>query len=157
MGKGTPAVRVLEQSDTAFELHAYEADGGDRTFGEAVAAALGVEPQRVFKTLIATIDGAPVVGIVPVSGNLSMRKLARAAGGKRAAMVDPAAAQRITGYVVGGISPLGQRRRLATYLDVAAIDHNTIFVSAGRRGLQAELAPDDLIALTDAVIVDIGD
>ncbi len=148
---------MLEQSGRTFTLHEYETGGGDRSYGEAVAEALGLDPTRVFKTLVASVDGSPVVAIVPVSGHLSMKKLARAAAGKHAAMVEPADAQRLTGYVVGGISPFGQRRSMPTYLDDTAIGHGTIFVSAGRRGLQVEVAPDDLIALTGAATAAIGD
>ena len=156
MAKGTAAVRVLEQSGVEFTLHEYETVADDRSYGEAVASALGVDPVRLFKTLVATVDGSPVVGIVPVSGQLSMKRLARAVRGKRAAMVEPAEAQRLTGYVVGGISPFGQRRRLPMYLDASALDHHAILVSAGRRGLQVEVAPDDLVTMTGAVVATIG-
>ena len=153
MGKKgrTPAVGVLERAGVPFTLHEYEAADGEATYGEAVAAALGVDPGRLFKTLVATVDGSPVVGIVPVAGRLSPKRLAAAAGGKHAAMADPSDAQRLTGYVVGGISPFGQRRRLPTYLDDTAFEHDTIFVSAGRRGLQVEVAPEDVAVLTGAV------
>jgi Cys-tRNA(Pro)/Cys-tRNA(Cys) deacylase len=151
MAKGTPAIRVLEEAGTAFTLHEYEVDEGDLSYGEAVAAALGVDPQRLFKTLVANVDDAPVIGIVPVAGRLSLKRLAAAAGGKRGAMVEPAAAQRLTGYVVGGISPFGQRRRIPVYVDDTAFGYDTVFVSAGRRGLQVEVAPEDLAAVTGAV------
>ncbi|MEN8239836.1 MAG: Cys-tRNA(Pro) deacylase [Actinomycetota bacterium] len=157
MARGTQAIRMLEQSGVAFTLHEYTTGGGDRSFGEAVAEELEVDPDRVFKTLVASVDGSPVVAIVPVSGHLSMKKLARAARGKHAAMTEPADAQRLTGYVVGGISPFGQRRSMPTYLDVSASGYATILVSAGRRGLQVEVAPDDLIALVDATTAEIGD
>ena len=157
MAKGTPAVRMLETSGTTFTLHEYKTGGGDRSYGEAVAEALGLDPDRVFKTLVASVDGSPVVAIVPVSGHLSMKKVARAAGGKHAAMAEPADAQRLTGYVVGGISPFGQRRRLPAFIDVSAMGHDTILVSAGRRGLQVEVAPDDLVALIGATTAEIGD
>jgi Cys-tRNA(Pro)/Cys-tRNA(Cys) deacylase len=157
MAKGTPAIRVLEEAGAAFTLHEYEVEEGDLSYGEAVAAALGVDPERLFKTLVATVDGSPVVGVVPVAGHLSMKRLAAAAGGKRASMVQPADARRITGYVIGGISPFGQRRRVPIYLDTAVTVHDTVFVSAGRRGLQVEVAPDDLIVLTGAVVAEIRD
>jgi len=156
MAKGTPAIRVLEQAGVAFTLHEYQVESGDLSYGEAVAAALGVDSGRLFKTLVATVDGSPVVGIVPVAGQLSLKQLAAAAGGKRAAMADPADAQRLTGYVVGGISPFGQRRRLPTFVDVTATEFPTIYVSAGRRGLQVELAPADLIAVSGAVPVELA-
>ena len=157
MAKGTPAVRMLETSGTTFTLHEYKTGGGDRSYGEAVADALDLDPDRVFKTLVASVDGSPVIAIVPVSGHLSMKKVARAAGGKHAAMAEPADAQRLTGYVVGGISPFGQRRPIPVYIDDTATIHETVFVSAGRRGLQVEVAPDDLIALTGAIAAPIGD
>ena len=112
---------------------------------------MGVSPDRVFKTLVAEVDGALTVAVVPVAGTLDLKALATALGGKRAAMADPAAAERTTGYVRGGISPLGQRKKLPTVLDASAEGHATICVSAGRRGLEVELAPADLAALTDAV------
>src|SRR5690242_21951419 len=113
---------------------------------------MGVSPDRVFKTLVADVDGSLVVAVVPVAGSLDLKALAAAVGGKRAAMADPAAAERTTGYVLGGISPLGQRKRLPTALDASAADHETICVSAGRRGLEVELSPKDLASLTDAVL-----
>jgi Cys-tRNA(Pro)/Cys-tRNA(Cys) deacylase len=147
----TRAIQYLEQQGVSFALRAYAAPpDGSMSYGEAVAGALGVDPARVFKTLIATVDGAPLVGIVPVSGPLSMKGLARAAGGKRAEMAEARDAERLTGYVVGGISPFGRKRRLPVYLDRTALEHETIFVSAGRRGLQLEIAPSLLIDLLDA-------
>jgi Cys-tRNA(Pro)/Cys-tRNA(Cys) deacylase len=141
-GGGTPATVVLTEAGAAFTLHFYEHDPA--------------EPERVFKTLLAEVDGALTVAIVPVSGSLDVKALAAAAGGKRAMMADPAVAERATGYVRGGISPLGQRRRLPTVLDVSASDHTTVCVSAGRRGLEVELAPADLAALTNAVLAPIA-
>jgi Cys-tRNA(Pro)/Cys-tRNA(Cys) deacylase len=116
-----------------------------------VAQALGIEPQRVFKTLIAEVDGALVVAVVPVTGDLDLKALAQAAGGKRAGLADRAAAERSSGYVRGGISPLGQRKRLPTVVDSSALVLDRMFISAGRRGLQVAVAPGDLIRLTDAV------
>ena len=113
--------------------------------------ALGLDPAQVFKTLLADVDGGLVVAVVPVDRSLDLKALAAAAGGKRAVMADPAAAERATGYVVGGISPLGQRRRLPTVVDASALEWATVLVSAGRRGLDVELAPADLVRLTNAV------
>jgi Cys-tRNA(Pro)/Cys-tRNA(Cys) deacylase len=156
MAKGTRAIQMLERSGTSFMIHEYAVERDDVSYGEAVALALGVSADRLFKTLVATVDGAPVVAIVPVSGHLSLKKLARAARGKHAAMTDPADAQRLTGYVVGGISPFGQKRNLPTYMDVSAAGHETMYVSAGRRGLQVELAPVDLVSLTKATLADLS-
>jgi Cys-tRNA(Pro)/Cys-tRNA(Cys) deacylase len=150
-GGGTPATVALTTSGTPFTLHSYEHDPAHPSYGEEAAEAMGVEPARVFKTLVAEVDGELTVAVVPVSGSLDLKGLAAAVGGKRAAMADPAAAERTTGYVRGGISPLGQRRKLRTVLDDSASAHATIWVSAGRRGLEVELAPTDLAKLTDAV------
>ncbi|WP_030542956.1 Cys-tRNA(Pro) deacylase [Streptomyces albus] len=153
---GTPATVALTEAGTAFTVHAYEHDPAAASYGAEAAEAMGVEPARVFKTLLAEVDGALTVAVVPVSGSLDLKALAAARGGKRAAMADPAAAERATGYVRGGISPLGQRRRLPTVLDASASEHATICVSAGRRGLEVELAPADLAALTGAVLAPIA-
>jgi Cys-tRNA(Pro)/Cys-tRNA(Cys) deacylase len=153
---GTPATVALDRAGTPFTLHAYDHDPRVASYGMEAAAALGVYPDRVFKTLLATLDGTPVVGIVPVEGRLDLKALARVLGGSRAAMADPADAERITGYVTGGISPVGQKRRLRTVLDASALDHDTIFVSAGRRGLDVELDPADLVTITDAIVDRIG-
>ncbi|MFF8834614.1 Cys-tRNA(Pro) deacylase [Streptomyces sp. NPDC015130] len=153
---GTPATVALTTAGTPFTLHAYEHDPASASYGEEAAEALGVSPDRVFKTLVADVDGELTVAVVPVAGQLDLKALASAVGGKRAAMADPAAAERTTGYVRGGISPLGQRKRLRTVLDASASDHPTICISAGRRGLEVELAPADLAALTSAVVAPIG-
>ncbi|WP_405732129.1 Cys-tRNA(Pro) deacylase [Streptomyces sp. NBC_01537] len=154
---GTPATVVLEKAGTAFTLHAYDHDPSAALgYGEEAAQALGTSPERVFKTLVADIDGSLTVAVVPVAGSLDLKALAAATGGKRAAMADPAAAERTTGYVRGGISPLGQRKRLPTVVDASALGHDTVFVSAGKRGLDVELAPADLVALTGAVTAPIG-
>jgi Cys-tRNA(Pro)/Cys-tRNA(Cys) deacylase len=147
---GTRAIQVLERSGIAFQTHEYAVEREDISYGEAVALALGVSPERLFKTLIARIDGAPVVAVMPVSGQLALKKLARAAGGKHASMAEPADAQRLTGYVVGGISPLGQKRMMPMFVDASVDNSATVFVSAGRRGLQVEVAPNDLVSLTKA-------
>ncbi|KOG75703.1 Cys-tRNA(Pro) deacylase [Streptomyces varsoviensis] len=153
---GTPATVALTAAGTPFTLHAYEHDPAAASYGEEAAQALGVDPGQVFKTLVAEVDGALTVAVVPVSGSLDLKALASAVGGKRAAMADPAAAERTTGYVRGGISPLGQRKKLPTALDASASTYPTICVSAGRRGLEVELAPDDLAALTGAVVAPIA-
>lgn len=150
MAKMTRGVQVLERAGVNFTLHPYTLSEGGDSYGEAVADALGVPSERLFKTLLATVDGTPVVAIVPVSGRLGMKALARAAGGKKADMVAPAHAERITGYVTGGISPFGQKKRLRAFVDESMLAHGTIYCSAGQRGLQVELAPDDLIRLLDA-------
>lgn len=155
-GGGTPATVALAAAGTAYTLHAYEHDPAAPSYGEEAAEALGVTPDRVFKTLVADVDGELTVAVVPVAGQLDLKALATAVGGKRAAMADPAAAERTTGYVRGGISPLGQRKRLRTVLDSSASEHATICVSAGRRGLEVELSPTDLAALTSAVLAPIG-
>jgi Cys-tRNA(Pro)/Cys-tRNA(Cys) deacylase len=149
-GRGTPATTLLVREGVRFTVHPYEVDPRTPSYGEAAAAALGMDPARVFKTLVAAVDGRLVVGVVPVSSMLDLKALAAAVGGRRAAMAEESAAERATGYVVGGISPLGQRTRLPTVIDSSAGDWPTIYVSAGRRGMQVELAPADLIRLTDA-------
>jgi Cys-tRNA(Pro)/Cys-tRNA(Cys) deacylase len=148
---GTPATVALTSAGVAFTVHAYEHDPAHPSYGEEAAEATGVSPERVFKTLVADVDGELTVAVVPVAGSLDLKALASAVGGKRAAMADPGAAERTTGYVRGGISPLGQRKKLRTVLDASAGEHETICVSAGRRGLEVELAPDALLKLTEAV------
>ncbi|WP_219845085.1 Cys-tRNA(Pro) deacylase [Leucobacter massiliensis] len=156
-GEGsTPATQALTRAGIAFTLRAYAHDPAVTDFGGEAAAALGVAPERVFKTLLAEVDGALAVAVVPVSGVLDLKALAAALAAKRASMADPALAERKTGYVVGGISPLGQRTRLRTVLDVSARAHGTVLVSGGRRGLDIELAPDDLARATGAVWAEIG-
>ena len=145
---GTPATVALTRAGIAFTAHAYEHDPRAAAYGLEAAEKLGLDPERVFKTLLANVDGGLVVGIVPVAMQLDLKALAQALGGKRAEMADPAGAERKTGYVVGGISPIGQKTALPTLLDESAILAETIFVSGGRRGLDLELAPDDLIAVT---------
>ncbi|WP_377272114.1 Cys-tRNA(Pro) deacylase [Peterkaempfera sp. SMS 1(5)a] len=150
-GQGTPATVALEAAGVPFTVHSYTHDPAAASYGGEAAEALGVQAERVFKTLVADVDGTLAVGIVPVAGQLDLKALAAAVGAKRAAMADPAAAERTTGYVLGGISPLGQRRRLRAVVDGSVLEHPTVYVSAGRRGLEVELAPQDLIALTGAV------
>ena len=153
---GTPATVALRAAGIPFTEHEYPHVPAAQSFGLEAAAALGVEPDRVFKTLLTEVDARIVVGIVPVTGRLDLRALATALGGKRAAMADPALAQRRTGYVVGGISPIGQKTPSPTVLDQSATLWETIFVSGGRRGLDLELAPADLVAMTSAAIADIA-
>ena len=148
---GTPAIVALTAAGVRFEVHEFENAPSERGYGLAAAAALGVEPERVFKTLLATTDDADhAVGIVPVSGQLSLKELAAALGAKRAEMCTPQTAERLTGYVVGGISPFGQKRSLPTVIDETCVLFDTIFVSGGRRGLDIEIAPDDLITVLSA-------
>lgn len=155
-GGGTPATLALTAAGIGFELHHYEHDPRAASYGLEAAQALGVEPARVFKTLLATLDGELVVGIVPVAGQLDLKALARALGGSRAAMAEVSAAERATGYVAGGISPVGQKKPHRTVLDESASAHDTVFVSAGRRGLDLEMAPADLVAITEAITAQIG-
>ncbi len=156
----TPAVAVLSRAGVPHTVRPYEHDPTAHArglgYGRQAAAALGVPPEKVFKTLLAEVDGTLTVAVVPVTAQLDLKALAAAVGGKRAAMADPHVAQKATGYVVGGISPLGQRRRLRTVLDAMAREQETILVSAGRRGLDVELAPADLAALTGAVVAAIA-
>jgi Cys-tRNA(Pro)/Cys-tRNA(Cys) deacylase len=143
--RDTPATTAARRAGIAFAVHEYEHDPSAGSYGMEAAEALDVDPARVFKTLIADLDGTLSVCIVPVDGELDLRSL-----GKRARLADTVKAERTTGYVAGGISPLGQRRTLPTLVDESALDHETVFVSAGRRGLEIELAPRDLVALTNA-------
>jgi Cys-tRNA(Pro)/Cys-tRNA(Cys) deacylase len=152
---GTPATKFLTERGVDFRLHSYVLDVAADTYGEAVAAALGVAPERLFKTLIAEVDGSPVVAIVPVSSRLSLKLLARAAGGKRAAMAKPEVAERNTGYVTGGISPFGQRRSMPVFVDETVVLFDTVVASGGRRGLQIEVAAADLVTLLDASLADL--
>lgn len=153
---GTPATTALTAADVAFTVHDYAHDPRSSSYGDEAAAALGISPARVFKTLLADVDGTLTVAVVPVAGQLDLKALARAVGGRKAAMADPRAAERATGYVVGGISPLGQKRAHPTVVDDTALDHPTVFVSAGRRGLEVELAPGDLVRVTAALTAPIG-
>jgi len=141
---------ALEKAGVAFTRHSYEHDPAASSYGLEAAEALGLEPAAVFKTLLAEVDGGLAVGIVPVTGQLDLKALAAALGAKRAAMAEPAVAERVTGYLVGGISPIGQKRRLRTVLDASADDHPTVYVSGGRRGLDVGLSPVDLARVTGA-------
>lgn len=155
-GSGTRATTVLTEAGITFVARSYEHDPRAESFGLEAAEALGVEPERVFKTLMASLDGHLVVGIVPVSGQLDLKALARALGGSRAGMAAVEDAERATGYVAGGISPIGQRRAHPTVLDETAMSYDTVLVSGGRRGLDLELAPADLVAVTWAVLAPVS-
>lgn len=158
-GGGTPATTALSGAGVRFTVRAYDHDPAfaeHGSYGEEAAAALGVDPARVFKTLLALVDSRVVVAVVPVTGQLDLKALAQAVDGKRARMADPADAERVTGYVVGGISPIGQKRRQPTVLDSSALGHRTVLVSGGRRGLDVELSPADLVAVTGASVAPIG-
>ena len=153
----TPAVRALEQGRVAHTLHPYDPEHpSDQGHGEAAVAALGADPAQVFKTLVARVDGVLTVAVVPVSGTLDLKALAAAVGGRKAVMADPADAERTTGYVLGGISPLGQKKALPTVVDESALGFATVMISAGKRGLQVELPPGDLVRLTRARTAPIG-
>lgn len=153
---GTPATVALEKAGVTFTVHAYDHDPRSTSYGLEAADALGLDPDAVFKTLLADIDGELVVAVVPVSGQLDLKALASAVGGKRAAMADPAVAERTTGYVVGGISPIGQRRRLRTVVDESASARPAVYVSGGRRGVDLGLDPADLVRVLDAQVARIG-
>lgn len=153
---GTPATVALTAAGIPFTEHAYSHDPANRDFGMEAATALGVDPDQVFKTLLADVDGRLVVGVVPVTGKLDLKALAAAVGGKKAAMADPALAEKRTGYVVGGISPIGQKTRHETVLDETAELWDVVYVSGGRRGFDLALSPADLMRATGAVVADIA-
>jgi Cys-tRNA(Pro)/Cys-tRNA(Cys) deacylase len=154
-GQGTPATAALTAAGVAHRLHPYRAPG-KAAYGTEAAEALGLDPARVFKTLVAQVDGSgPVLTVVPVADHLDLKALAKARGGKRAALVEPAAAGRLTGSVVGGISPLGSRTPLPVVVDLSALEFDTVYCSAGRRGLQMEVAPDDLIEVAGADVAEL--
>ena len=154
--QGTPALVALRRAGVAYTARPYDHDPAVRSYGAEAAEALGVAPDRVFKTLVVDADGRLVVAVVAVGDHLEVKALAGVVGAKRATMAEPTAAERATGYVVGGISPLGGRQRLPTVVDRRALAHPTVFVSAGRRGLQVELAPRDLVELCQAQVADIA-
>lgn len=165
MAAGTPALLALTAAGVAHVVREYDPEAGAASrerrdgrpaYGREAAEALGVEPERVFKTLVAVVEERLVLAIVPVAGELDLRRLAEAVGGRRATMAEPSVAERVTGYVVGGISPIGTRRPLPTVLDEGALGHDTILVSAGRRGLQVELSPGDLARSTRATVAPIA-
>ena len=155
----TPAIRAAQAAGVALVVHEYRHDPAADGYGMEAATALGLDPRRVYKTLLVRLNGDPrrlAVAVVPVSGMLDLQAMATACGAKKAEMADPAEAERATGYVVGGISPLGQKRRLPTVVDATAAGHPTVFVSGGRRGLDIELAPADLVALCAATLAGIA-
>ena len=155
-GRGTTATIALDRAKIPYKLHEYEHDPRRESYGLEASQALGVPPEQVFKTLVAAVDGALAVGVVPVHRQLDLKALAAAAGGKRAVMAEVAAAERATGYVAGGISPVGQKRRLPVVVDESALSLGTMFCSGGRRGLEIELAPADLIKVTGAIVAAIA-
>jgi Cys-tRNA(Pro)/Cys-tRNA(Cys) deacylase len=155
-GRGTPALVALERAKVPHTQHPYDVDPDEPNYGRLVAAAVGIDEHQVFKTLVAQADGKPVVAVVPVAGHLSLKLLAAAVGAKRAEMAPPEVAERLTGYVVGGISPLGQRKRLPTVVDASALTLDTMYVSGGRRGLQIGVAPGALVELLGATVAPVA-
>lgn len=152
----TPAIRELEAAGVPFTVHEYERSESLHDFGAEAASKLGFDPDQVFKTLLVTVDGVPAVAIVPVSGMLSLKAVGRALGGKKVEMCDPVVAERSTGYVRGGISPFGQKKRLATVIDEMATAFDTVYVSGGKRGLDIGVATADLVRVLDAAVADIA-
>lgn len=152
----TPGINVARKSKIMHRVHEYSHDSSSESYGYEAAEKLGVSEARVFKTLVVSLDGKTLaVGVVPVSSMLSMKLIAKAAGAKKAVMANQADVERSTGYVLGGISPLGQKRPLKTVIDLTAREYDTIYVSAGRRGLEIELSPDDLRMLVNGVFAEI--
>ena len=145
----TPALKELSATKAEFTVHEYQHNTETGGWGQEAATALNIEAKRVFKTLMISLDDSLCVAVVPVSGNLDLKAAARALGGKKAELADPHAAQRATGYVLGGISPLGQKKRHMTVIDESVFDFDTVLVSAGKRGMDIELRPADLVKLTD--------
>ena len=152
----TPAIRELERLGVPFTMHEYEHGSSGRDFGIEAAELLGLDARQVFKTLVVTTDRGEATAIVPVSGRLGLKALGRALGAKRVAMCDPAIAERITGFVRGGVSPFGQKQRLPTVVDETAVLFDTIYVSGGKRGVDLGVAPDDLVSVLDAIVADIA-
>jgi len=155
-GRGTTATLALERAKVTFTLHEYAHDPRHDSYGLEASEALGVPPERVFKTLVAAVDGSLAVGVVPVHRQLDLKALAAAAGGKKAVLAEVAAAERASGYVAGGISPVGQKRRLPVVIDASALALATMFCSAGRRGLEIEIAPADLVKAAGATVAPIA-
>ncbi|HWM06841.1 MAG TPA: Cys-tRNA(Pro) deacylase [Actinophytocola sp.] len=155
-GKGTPAIVLLVKQRVAHQVHEYAHDSRSASYGTEASELLGLPAERVFKTLVAEVDGMLTVGVVPVAGQLDLKALAAAAGGKKARMAEVAAAERATGYVAGGISPLGHRKRLPVVVDSSAAGFETVFCSGGRRGLEIELAPGELVRLAGATVAPIA-
>ena len=155
-GAMTPAIRELEAAGVGFQVLEYERGDSMHDFGKEAADKLGLDPDQVFKTLLVTVDGRVAVAVVPVSGKLALKAVAKALGAKQAEMCDPSIAERITGYVRGGISPFGQKKRLPTVIDEMATIFDTVYVSGGKRGLDVAVAPDDLIRVLDAIVAQIA-
>jgi Cys-tRNA(Pro)/Cys-tRNA(Cys) deacylase len=153
---GTRATELLARSGIPHTVHRYAHDPRHPSYGQEASEVLGVPPERVFKTLVAVVDGTPTVAVVPVAGSLDLKALATAVGGKKSAMAEPVLAERATGYVTGGITSLGLRKRLPVVVDSSALDHDTVFCSAGQRGLEIELAPSDLVAAAGAQVAPIA-
>ncbi|MBD3640128.1 MAG: Cys-tRNA(Pro) deacylase [Marinobacter sp.] len=152
----TPGINVAKKARVPYRIHEYDHDPNSESYGTEAAEKTGVDPARVFKTLVASVDNRElVVGVLPVTAMFSMKLIAKAVGGKKATMADKQEVQRATGYVLGGVSPLGQKRRLKTFIDQSARNFDTIYVSAGRRGLEIELAPEDLAQLTAGQFTDL--
>lgn len=153
----TPGIKIAKKNKIPHRVHEYTHDASSESYGLEAADKLGVPAQQVFKTLVVNLDNRELaVGIIPVSNSLSMKLIAKAAGAKKASMADPADVERSTGYVLGGVSPLGQKKRLKTIIDSSAENYSTIYVSAGRRGLEIELSPEDLKKLTNGVFAEIS-
>ncbi|MCK1757417.1 Cys-tRNA(Pro) deacylase [Bradyrhizobium sp. 137] len=155
MSKATPATRALESAGVAFTLHTYDYDPDAESIGLQAASALGEDPARVLKTLMAVVDGKPVCVIVPSNQEVSMKKLAIAAGGKSAQMMKPPEAERLTGFKVGGISPFGQRKAVRTVLERSALAHDQVYLNGGQRGLQVRVRPADVRDVLTAVVADV--
>lgn len=152
----TPAVNLARKNKIQYKVHEYSHDASNESYGTEAAEKLGISEQRVFKTLVVSLDsGELVVGVIPVSSMLGMKLIAKAAGAKKAAMANGPDVERTTGYVLGGVSPLGQKKRLRTVIDLSARNFPTVYVSAGRRGLEIELGPDDLLKLSNGIFAEI--
>ncbi len=157
-GGATRATGALDKAGAVYQVHRYAvSEKVGQGYGEAVAAAIGMDPARVFKTLVAEVDGEPVVAVIPVDRRLSTKNLARALGGKHCSLASTAVAERETGYVIGGISPFGQRKRHRLILDSSAVDHQSVAVSGGMRGLQLEVSPRTLLDLTGGALAPLVD
>ncbi|HMP62463.1 MAG TPA: Cys-tRNA(Pro) deacylase [Phenylobacterium sp.] len=152
MSRATPATRQLDQARVSYRLHTYDYDPKAQNIGAHAALSLGIDPVRMFKTLMTRVDGRPVCAIAPSDGDISLKRLAQAAHGKGAVMMDAAEAERLTGYKVGGISPFGQRKASPAFIAIEALGLETLFVNGGQRGLQVELAPRDLVAVLAATL-----
>lgn len=152
----TPALATLHQAGIPYSVHRYEHDPRSASYGLEAAEALGLDPAAVFKTLVAVVDGQPTLAVVPVDRQLDLRALAAAAGSKKARMCDPADAERLTGYIVGGISPIGTKKALPLFLDDSAMTQSVIYVSAGQRGMDVELSPAELVKATDGRVAPIA-